>query len=335
MSGLASPRPARVAAAVAQPYTAVRFVETAVGPRVVAATTSAVDIIRAMPDGSLGVETVALPVSLSLTGVVDLNGDAQDDLLFTGSEVLSLLADGAGSFVPATVVPQSCFQPSLVHWGLDDPIDLVCWLLTLQPFVLDGSGEGTFSVGADVPTLADATAAVADLDGDGRSELVRVQGFVTDWLPIPPAGAEASPLLPRSSGRRVLHTLATNNGPETVVALTEVGGFPGWGLLEAIFDGSVFRYSMSNPSIAYADDVDGDGNGDLVFLAGAAGSPLFAILGAPGTDDGASPLGCLQIYEIPEPASTSSVNAFGDLDGDGQLELFSAGAMGLQHFVLQ
>jgi hypothetical protein len=180
-----------------------------------------------------------------------------------------------------------------------------------------------------------ATCQIADLDGNGRAELLAAATLSRIGAGIPPAGTPSGPT--HSSGGTADGTL--------YIAWDENFGGDDWnGLDFAIDDPSVVASSIdggaSNVSfgeeIVGAGDVDGDGAADLFVgdLTGTApGRPAFAGLGhlLSGVDDlrGAH-------FDLDAPPASVAVTTFagallreiaadtaiaGDFDGDGRADV--------------
>ena len=125
----------------------------------------------------------------------DLNGDAILDLVVasTDSNNLSvLIGHGDGTFaskphVRAGEAPQSVIAHDL---NADGHMDLVVanrWSGHVS--VVQGNGDGTFGAKTQVPVGEDAVAVVsADLDGDGNLDLAVARGFAKTILVLPGHG---------------------------------------------------------------------------------------------------------------------------------------------------
>jgi hypothetical protein len=140
--------------------------------------------------------TGGMPVSLA---VADLNGDQLPDIAVTNPEAQTLgvlLGDGDGAFrvdVARTDTRVSGMTVNGVLGDLngDSTLDLVVAYYDLLTdagslHVLLGAGDGHFTPGADYPIDATNGLTLADLDDDGKLDLVTV--------PITPLSLDGAPL---------------------------------------------------------------------------------------------------------------------------------------------
>jgi hypothetical protein len=128
--------------------------------------------------------------------VGDVNGDGKLDLVTAdpanpaGPSLNVLLGNGDGTFEPATVTEldflvQVDFFIGVADFNGDKKSDVVVigydGTSMVGPFVLLGNGDGTFSRGVVMPVgFAPSGFVVADVNGDGKPDLVFCTGSVLD-----------------------------------------------------------------------------------------------------------------------------------------------------------
>jgi hypothetical protein len=197
---------------------------------------------------------------------------------------------------------------------------------------LVGAAAGSSSAGGSVPSFAAAkrykvppvedcgscavSTAIGDLSGDGRPDVVTVNGDETISVFIGridgTLGARRDYL---ASGNPAGATIADLNGDgHADVALADRGGFVTVFLNNGDSSlGAKHDYAVGAGPVSIASgDLDGDGSADLV----TAGSGGVSVL----HDNGDGTFGERQDY----PAGGASV-ALGDLDGDGRLDVVAGG----------
>jgi len=210
----------------------------------------------------------------------DFNGDGRLDIAVTGlgngaSQVYLLMGNGDGTFRPVTSAG-SFNQPfglSVADFDGDGHLDIaVAESGSSAVSILFGNGDGTFQQQAEYPSGGYPNSlAVADFNGDGHPDIA-----VANSGPIGTAGAVAILL---NSGGRVFAPPVS-------------------------YDVGAGSNSIST------DDVNGDGNLDLVF---ATTQPSRQALLLMGNGDGT-------FATNPLPLSTTSDwpnTAIGDINGDG------------------
>jgi hypothetical protein len=170
-------------------------------------------------------ETIQVGSDPQGIAIGDLNGDGIPDIVVanSGSDSVSvLLGKGDGTFTALApfVLSQAGidtsflanFQPSsiaIADLNSDDKPDLVLTSPRLGTVVLDGNGEGTFTLGdqtADGPTGNDvgAALALADVDGDGRTDILEPGDVAQSGIAVATVGLnvmqnEAPPVLGSTS----------------------------------------------------------------------------------------------------------------------------------------
>ncbi|MEU8775437.1 FG-GAP-like repeat-containing protein [Streptomyces sp. NPDC048606] len=159
--------------------------------------TGTLSVLRGDGDGGFGTASsvaagMTLPSKLKLA---DVNGDGKQDAVLvapgTPGRIAVLLGDGAGGFGTASLLSAGAnlTSASVADLNGDGHVDLVASSsATQQIVVLEGNGAGAFgsplAFGLNGGTNPQATA-VADLDGDGRPDVVTANGngsatFVND-----------------------------------------------------------------------------------------------------------------------------------------------------------
>jgi len=195
-------------------------------PDIAAGGSSGTALLFGNGDGTL--QPAIFPSNLSQFGVqftADVNSDGKPDLL-SGGQVA--LGNGNGTF---TVLPPFCTGPPNCQGAYavaDFSGNGIPDLLVTQGYdhaensaVLLGNGDGTFGPPIVLAALIPGPALIADMNGDGRSDIVfdsedGVGVLLNSTVPAP--GAKFSP----SSVTFPPQTLGTNSSP-TPVTLTNIG----------------------------------------------------------------------------------------------------------------
>jgi hypothetical protein len=281
-----------------------------------------------------------LPLGLQLA---DLNGDTFLDVivsLVNADYQTILLNQGNGTLAAPGTAPSGNFLGAITDWDGDGKLDLLSGLFSGGGLVNLGHGDGTFDTRLQiVPTNSPPTQVTpievspVDLDGDGRLELIarNTQANSIDvWEHAAVTGTNR--LLSSFAVGQYLEAFAhgdfngdglvdlavvtaTNSirGSNQVVVLTNLGNF-------AFADAGHYPLGFKPDRILGA-DFNGDDHIDLTVLTQGGtihgGSRLIALLG-----DGS---GSFQLRPPVEVATTTSIFAIGDVDGDGRTELLLAG----------
>jgi len=213
----------------------------------------------------------------------DVNHDGNLDIVVAGSDICTLLGDGAGGFaVPVhTPIPVSqVVAMRLVHLSPRDPASVVLWVVqqgnpgatALQVFA--GAGDGSFVAPAGnvdaPPTNVGLPMLAGDFNGDGADDLLFVD--------------------PSLSAVQLM----SGDGAGGFAAPTRLG---------------LTTQSFNIPSLAIA-DVNGDGFADVVIGHDAIVEVKLGSASAPLANG----------LETPVPVPIASIAA-GDLDGDGRSDV--------------
>lgn len=302
---------------------------------------NAVLILRGRADGGF-----APPVSIPATGanqlaVGDLDGDGDDDLVYSGQSVFWRPNLGDATFGPEQLIfaQLNAFNSGLQLGDLDGDGDLdfaITYGLrspgTVQIFWNDG--EGTFQLGLQLVTGWDARkAAIGSIVGDDRPDLVVpnwMDGTVSVFRGLPNQGFTLHATLPVPAfSKSVLIADVTQDGRMDLVVAgpgplestaSTIRIYPGrdQGLGAPIdLSSGPFTY----PAALAATDLDSDGLRDLVVIGGAKISWRRALPGG----------------GFAAPIQYASVQAgsaaIGDLNGDLRPDIVTIGDGGLSaHF---
>ncbi len=290
--------------------------------------------------------------SLARGRLGDVDGDSDLDLVVANILGDRLLAnDGSGNFTevpgaipPGQLVPNPAFPGSrlleLSDLDGDGDLDLFTktWEVALGPgvtLVYINAGNGTFSelFGASPVTRSTTSAlAVTDVDGDGDPDALLANAFTSNLLYLNDGTAR--------------FTDVTHRAPEETDSAFDVvtGDLDGDGRLDvAQAGGASVEIFLSDGASGFVDgsaglpfgvlgttlalgDVDGDLDLDLVVgrrLTIGTGGQLFLLLNggnAQFTDASA---------QLPNVPTLPNALALGDVDGDGDLDLYVANDTGL------
>lgn len=254
---------------------------------VLAAKDQGIQILRRRHDGSLGTGQALTTSAAYVVRVADMNGDGRPDLVgrpFQGTAVKVWLQAADGLFgdpfdVPVTVGTFGDLalgdldgdgQVDLVVAGMDDPARPIAVVRRLP-----GGGYAPVAY-PELPSWgAISGAAIGDVTGDGRADLVLTSRFqhLVYVLPQRPDGSldAAVNIDPASNAEYAAIADMDGDGRDDVVAWG-VGGFPVTlyrqqmtGELGPVETWPVDAYGNSSPGLVTLGDADGDGRIDIVF----------------------------------------------------------------------
>lgn len=222
----------------------------------------------------------------------DVDNDGDRDIVAGNSAAVNrlYLNDGSGSFTGSDIAPLDRHDTLAVVFGDvdgDNDPDLIAGNYTLDRnrlYLNDGSGN--FGTGSDITTdeLNTTSIAAGDVDGDGDLDIVA--GNAARWRNDIDADDQIDP---QAANRLYLNDGAGN------------------------FTGSDIAPSDQHDTMAVTlEDVDGDGDLDLVAGNDGAADRLYLNDGAGGFGAGSDVLGELR--------ATRAVT-FGDIDADGDPDL--------------
>ncbi|MDQ0640272.1 gliding motility-associated-like protein [Pedobacter sp. W3I1] len=269
------------------------------------------------------------------TGDVDGDGDLDAIVSSPGSSGASVrLNDGTGNFSGTTLVTGGAGtrQIELADLDGDGDLDMVMANATSAPnptvSVRFNNGTGIFSGGTNYPlSILALSVTLGDVDGDGDLDLL-VGDQAAVWMRLNngsgsfaagiaiSGGVSSNALLLDIDNDGDLD-LAFTQGPTLIVRFNNGDG---------TFDTTTASYSGRNGGLV-AGDVDGDGDIDLInYQYGVAINNLLLFRNA-GT-------GVLTSNVVPiAPASLTQL-AFGDIDGDGDLDLLGSDASATSGFIV-
>jgi hypothetical protein len=280
-----------------------------------------VSVLLGNGDGTFQTQkTFSVGQSPNAVAIADLNGDGKPDIIVANSKsdtISVLLGNGNGTFQPQRTISTGFYTPSSVavaDLNGDGKPDLVVtnfyYVRGYVGFpgksvsVLLGNGDGTFqlprsfSTNTSVKNYGPSSVAVADLNGDGKPDLVVTNYGYSGYLGSYP-GDKVSVLL--------------GNGNGTFQAAKE------------------YTTGTAPVSVAVA-DLNGDGKPDLVVADFgiqyfAAGTTVNVLLG--NGDGSFQPAQILDVGKYPESVAIS------DLNGDGKPDIIVANLGGNDISVLQ
>ncbi|WP_341903901.1 FG-GAP-like repeat-containing protein [Fluviicola taffensis] len=272
----------------------------------------------------------------------DIDGDADDDLVVTGSSTAKLYQnDGNGVFAAISTSPFTGLSYGAVELAdVDNDGDLDAFMngqgasgFHSLIYLNDGNGGFTVDPANIFPGLANAAADFADIDNDGDDDLMMsgygtgqvVKLFTNDGTGLFTEVAN-TPFPPVSSGAIQFNDVDSDGDQDVFInGFTIFVGNVGQLWLN---DGSgSFTLSASNTfegsnngNIAFA-DIDGDNDDDLL-LTGYGDLGRIAHL---YTNDGS---GTFTLIPSPFPGIQQGSIAFADIDNDQDMDLAIAGEIG-------
>jgi hypothetical protein len=143
-----------------------------------------VSIFLGNGDGTFQSTPINTPTSYNpgATGIGDFNGDGKLDLAVaehfgTISQIEILLGNGNGSFSPGSVysVGSSPDSVAVADFRGNGKFDLAVATLFAGTDILLGNGDGTFQSAGGIATTSSVWVTAADLNGDGKPDLVVAQ----------------------------------------------------------------------------------------------------------------------------------------------------------------
>jgi len=285
-------------------------------------------------DGTFGNATVLPGGPNTSLAVADFNHDGKQDVAVgrLGS-VDVYLGNGDGSFqAPVTYPVPGGAAMFLVAGDVsgDGRADLIADAGT-SVAVLINDGNGNFGPAIDYPAgdgySAVQTLAVADVDGDGLSDIV-VAGNPLSVLHNEGAGVFGPPRILLTIGAASVGVADMNEDgiPDIVCGRGDPGGptFAGYvdvliGNGDGTFQAPVETFAGIGPTRLLLQDMDGDGHVDAVVLISNLGPGTFfaAVLKGNGTG------GFSSVTRYPVGPGAVAIAA-GDFDGDGQTDVVAA-----------
>lgn len=292
-------------------------------------------------------------VWFSAIAFADVDGDEDQDVLITGQntddEFIAKLYfnDGSGVFTEAIGTPfTGVFFGSVSFADVDGDSDQDVLITGFAQSILytnDGSGVFTQVTGTPFIGVSQSAAAFADVDGDNDQDLL-ITGMDPDFERTlnlylnDGSGAYTIQNVPNLGVRRGSISFADVDGDGDQDLLLTGRREPGPGFSSRtarIFLNDGFgEFSPNVPSpfkgvdqgTGTFADIDGDGDQD-VLITGLGRDPFVRPTTKLYTNDGSA--GYTEVEETPFAKVSKSSVAFADVDGDGDQDVFIAGATGV------
>jgi FG-GAP-like repeat/Bacterial Ig-like domain (group 3)/FG-GAP repeat len=179
-----------------------------------------VTVLLGNGDGTFTASPLSAQTNQEPTSMVsgDFNGDGSPDLAVTNTAantVTILLGNGDGSFTPAPspATGNSPYGGAVADFNLDGKLDLAVGSGTGNTLtILLGNGDGTFTPAAASPAATSLTLSVADLNRDGKPDLVAANGATITTLLGNGDGTFGAPNIQSTGGDPVSIAVGDLNG---------------------------------------------------------------------------------------------------------------------------